>query len=128
MQKTRTASFFHPLRIAAMFVHRWLYQVKRRLFMYPVQNNRNARRRAAAARCVRLSLEDLEERLNLSSLPPVIPYASPNITTTQQPASAPVGTSIADQASISGVANPNASDTVTFNLYSSGTTQDSTTL
>ena len=41
--------------------------------------------------------------------------ASPSITTSQQPASATVGTSIADQATVSGGAN--STGTVTFNLY-----------
>src|SRR5205807_2158864 len=38
-------------------------------------------------------------------------------TTRQQPASATVGASIADNASISGLVNASSSDTVTFNLY-----------
>ena len=45
--------------------------------------------------------------------------ASPQITTSQQPASAIVGTSIADQATVSGGYSPTG--TVTFNLYSNST-------
>jgi hypothetical protein len=47
--------------------------------------------------------------------PVVITPATPAINTTQQPASAIVGTSIADQATVSGGYNPTG--TVTFNLY-----------
>src|SRR5579864_5308292 len=43
------------------------------------------------------------------------PFATPTINTTQQPASATVGSSIADQATVSGGNNPTG--TVTFNLY-----------
>jgi hypothetical protein len=57
-----------------------------------------------------------------------VPLATPSISTTQQPASATVGTSIADQATVTGLADPSAADTVTFNLYSSATTQTSSTL
>ena len=45
----------------------------------------------------------------------VTPSATPSINTTQQPASATVGSSIADQATVSGGDNPTG--TVTFNLY-----------
>jgi hypothetical protein len=51
-----------------------------------------------------------------SAEPVSITPASPTINTTQQPSSATVGTSIADQATVSGGYNP--SGTVTFNLYS----------
>ncbi len=54
--------------------------------------------------------------------------ASPAITTSQQPASASVGSSIADQATVTGLVSPQSGDTVTFNLYSSATTQNSSTL
>src|SRR5208283_246786 len=56
-----------------------------------------------------------------ASEPVVIIPASPAINTSQQPASATVGSSIADQATVSGGDNPTG--TVTFNLYnnSSGT-------
>ena len=47
--------------------------------------------------------------------PVVITTASPAINTSQQPASATVGTSIADQATVSGGDSPTG--TVTFNLY-----------
>ncbi len=50
------------------------------------------------------------------------------INTSQQPASASVGSSIADKATVTGLVSPSSSDTVTFNLYSSATTQDSSTL
>ncbi len=50
------------------------------------------------------------------------------ITTSQQPASAVVGSSIADQATVTGLVNASSSDTVTFKLYSSATTQNSSTL
>jgi hypothetical protein len=45
----------------------------------------------------------------------VVPRPTPSITTSQQPASATVGSSIADQAIVTGGANP--SGTVTFRLY-----------
>ncbi len=51
--------------------------------------------------------------------PVIITPATPTIVTTQQPASATVGTSIADKATVSGGYNP--SGTVTFNLYSNST-------
>ena len=56
-----------------------------------------------------------------SNEPVIISPATPAINTTQQPASATVGTSIADKATVSGGYNPTG--TVTFNLYnnSSGT-------
>ena len=50
------------------------------------------------------------------------------INTSQQPASASVGSSIADKATVTGLVSPSSSDTVTFNLYSSATTQNSSTL
>jgi hypothetical protein len=53
--------------------------------------------------------------------------SSPSMTTSQQPTSATVGTSIADKATVSGLVNPSAADSVTFNLYSSATTQNSST-
>ena len=52
--------------------------------------------------------------------------ATPSISTTRQPASATVGSSIADKATVSGGDNPTG--TVTFNLYSSATVQNSSTL
>ena len=52
--------------------------------------------------------------------------ASPTVTTTQQPASVTVGSAIADQATVSGGYSPTG--TVTFNLYDSATTQNSSTL
>ena len=57
-------------------------------------------------------------------------YASvpPSITTTQLPASATVGTSVADKATVMGLVDPSAGDTVTFNLYSSSTVQNAGTL
>ena len=45
--------------------------------------------------------------------------ATPTINTSQQPASATVGTSIADQATVSGGYNPTG--TVTFKLYNNST-------
>ena len=51
--------------------------------------------------------------------PVVISPASPSINTSQQPASATVGTSIADKATVSGGFNPTG--TVTFNLYNNST-------
>src|SRR5208283_4762140 len=54
-----------------------------------------------------------------ASEPVVIIPASPAINTSQQPASATVGSSIADQATVSGGDNPTG--TVTFNLYSNST-------
>ena len=50
-----------------------------------------------------------------ASEPVTITSVTPAITTTQQPASATVGTSIADKATVSGGDNPTG--TVTFNLY-----------
>ncbi len=52
----------------------------------------------------------------------------PAITSNQQPATATVGSSIADQATVTGLVNASSGDTVTFNLYSSATTQNSNTL
>ncbi len=43
--------------------------------------------------------------------------ASPAITTSQQPANAFVGESIADTATVTGLVSPSSNDTVTFNLY-----------
>ena len=51
--------------------------------------------------------------------PVTITPASPSINTSQQPASATVGTSIADKATVSGGYNPTG--TVTFNLYNNST-------
>ncbi len=51
--------------------------------------------------------------------PVIITPATPMINTTQQPASATVGSSIADMATVSGGDNPTG--TVTFNLYSNST-------
>ena len=48
--------------------------------------------------------------------PVIITTASPAINTSQQPATATVGTSIADKATVSGGDNPTG--TVTFTLYS----------
>jgi hypothetical protein len=47
------------------------------------------------------------------------PFAisAPSITTSQQPASATVGSSIADKATVTGLVNPSSSDTVTFKLF-----------
>ena len=53
------------------------------------------------------------------SEPGTITTASPTITTSPQPATATVGTSIADQATVSGGDNPTG--TVTFNLYNNST-------
>jgi fimbrial isopeptide formation D2 family protein len=58
-----------------------------------------------------------------------IPAPGIVINTSQQPASAVVGTSIADKATVTGGITPySAGDTVTFNLYSSATTQNASTL
>ena len=54
-----------------------------------------------------------------ASEPVIISPATPMINTSQQPASATVGTSIADQATVSGGFNPTG--TVTFNLYNNST-------
>src|SRR5208337_2133053 len=54
-----------------------------------------------------------------ASEPVIISRATPAINTSQQPASATVGSSIADQATVSGGDNPTG--TVTFNLYSNST-------
>ena len=54
--------------------------------------------------------------------------ATPSISTSQEPPSATVGNSIADKATVTGLVSPSGSDTVTFNLYSSATVQDSGTL
>ena len=51
--------------------------------------------------------------------PVTITSASPSINTTQMPASATVGSSIADKATVSGGFNPTG--TVTFNLYNNST-------
>ncbi len=51
--------------------------------------------------------------------PVIVSPATPAINTTQQPASATVGTSIADKATVSGGYKPTG--TVTFNLYSNAT-------
>lgn len=64
----------------------------------------------------------------LTAEPVVITSTIPSINTTQQPASATVGSSIADKATVTGLVNASSSDTVTFNLYSSATTQNSSTL
>jgi hypothetical protein len=61
-----------------------------------------------------------------SDAPVVVAKASPLISSSQQPASTTVGSSIADKATVKGGYSP--SGTVTFNLYSSSTTQDSSTL
>jgi hypothetical protein len=58
--------------------------------------------------------------------PVTITAATPKMFTTLQPASATVGSSIADQATVYDGVNPTG--TVTFNLYSSATTQDASTL
>ncbi|HEV3339673.1 MAG TPA: SpaA isopeptide-forming pilin-related protein, partial [Pirellulales bacterium] len=50
------------------------------------------------------------------------------ITTSQQPATATVGSSVADTATVTGLVSPSSNDTVTFNLYSSATVQNSGTL
>ena len=57
----------------------------------------------------------------------ITPY-TPTINTTQSTTSTPVGTSISDTATVTGLVSPSSSDTVTFNLYSSATTQNSSTL
>ena len=46
----------------------------------------------------------------------------------QTPATAYVGESISDTATVTGLVSPSPSDTVTFNLYSSATTQNASTL
>ena len=59
---------------------------------------------------------------NSAPAPPgglAVSAATPTITTTQQPASATAGTSIADKATVSGGSNPTGS--VTFNLYNNST-------
>jgi hypothetical protein len=64
-----------------------------------------------------------------SKIPCFIPFGTtPTITTCQQPATATVGSSIADRATVTGLVNPSSGDTVTFNLYSSATVQNSSTL
>lgn len=50
------------------------------------------------------------------------------ITTQQLLTTAPVGGVIGDTATVTGLSNPSSSDTVTFNLYSSATVQNSSTL
>jgi hypothetical protein len=55
-----------------------------------------------------------------------VAQASPSISTTQQPASATVGAAIKDQATLSGGDSPTGS--VTFDLYSSESTQNTGTL
>ena len=52
---------------------------------------------------------------------------TPAISTSQQPATAVVGSSIADKATVTGLVDASSGDTVTFTLYSSGTTQNSST-
>ena len=53
---------------------------------------------------------------------------TPTINTQQQPALAYVGEKISDTATVTGLVSPSSSDTVTFNLYSSSTVQNSSTL
>ena len=60
--------------------------------------------------------------------PVTITPTTPGISTSQQPAAASLDSSIADKATVTGLVSPSSSDTVTFNLYSSATTQNSTTL
>src|SRR5262249_39801386 len=60
--------------------------------------------------------------------PETITPNTANINTTQQPASATVGSSIADTATVTGLVDAQSGDTVTFNLYSSATVQNSSTL
>jgi hypothetical protein len=60
--------------------------------------------------------------------PVTITPNTPSINTSQQPASATVGSSIADKATVTGLVNASSGDTVTFNLYSSATVQNSSTL
>jgi hypothetical protein len=55
-----------------------------------------------------------------------VEQATPSISTRAQPSSAIVGSSVADQATVSGGDNPTG--TVTFNLHSSATVQNSSTL
>src|SRR5205823_392305 len=50
------------------------------------------------------------------------------INTMQTPAIAFVGEAISDTATVTGLVSPSSSDTVTFNLYSSATAQNSSTL
>jgi hypothetical protein len=68
------------------------------------------------------------ESSGASSEPVSIGKASPSITTTQQPSSAVVGSTVADQATVSGSVDPSSGDTVTFDLYNSATTQNASTL
>ena len=58
-------------------------------------------------------------RSGTAAEPVTITPASPTINTSQQPATATVGTSIADKATVSGGNNPTG--TVTFNLYNNST-------
>ena len=58
----------------------------------------------------------------------VVSAAKPSISTSQQTASATVDTTVADQATVTGLVDPNSPDTVTFNLYSSATVQNLSTL
>ena len=58
---------------------------------------------------------------NFANVPAVTP-ATPTITTSQTPASASVGSSIADKATVTGLVSPSSSDTVTFKLYNSADT------
>ncbi len=60
--------------------------------------------------------------------PVTITPNSPGINTSQQPASAVVGSSVADKATVTGLVNAGSGDTVTFKLYSSATVQNSSTL
>src|SRR5205823_482143 len=56
------------------------------------------------------------------------PSSAPAVTTAQLPPNTAVGGMIVDQATVTGLVNPLPGDTVTFNLYSSATVQDNTTL
>jgi hypothetical protein len=58
----------------------------------------------------------------------VVSAANPSISTSQQTASATVDTTVADQATVTGLVDPNSPDTVTFNLYSSATVHNLSTL
>ena len=54
--------------------------------------------------------------------------ATPSISTSQEPPSATVGSSIADKATVTGLVSSSGAGTVTFNLYSSATVQNASTL
>jgi hypothetical protein len=56
------------------------------------------------------------------------PALADTITTMQQPATGSVGSAIDDMATVTGLDNPSSLDMVAFNLYSSATTQNSSTL